>query len=139
VAKEVLRDGVDINAIDEFGRTALYFLAYSRDRDLLLYFFDKCNADPSIGDTNQGWTPRHFAAAGNASDQEKYEVIDVLLEYGANLHTRSLKSESYRDVRQKTMPSREYLDTVDDMEKELFAVYSSRWDAHVSDELHNCT
>jgi ankyrin repeat protein len=132
VAKELLQGAVDVNALDEWGRTAVHFVAYSGNHKLLLDILESHEVDVSTIECERGWTALHFAVAGPALEQEKQAVIDLLLEYGANPHIRSQTSESYRDLKRRILSSEKVRETIGAIEKDLFMVYSSWWNCPVS-------
>ena len=51
-AKLLLRHGADVNATDDFGRTALSYVCEKRCNDILRILIKEHNVDPDIADVN---------------------------------------------------------------------------------------
>lgn len=79
----MIKAGADINAIDNNGRTPLFYVArYSKTAKTVEALL-KLGADINTRDNN-GDTPLFMAAYGNKNP----EVIKALLEYGADVNIR---------------------------------------------------
>lgn len=79
----LINAGADINAINNNGRTPLFYVArYSKTAKTVEALL-KLGADINTRDNN-GYTPLFMAAYGNKNP----EVIKALLEYGADVNIR---------------------------------------------------
>lgn len=75
--KEILEKGLDPNAKDEEGSSALHLALIGLHREVAIYLLKK-GADPNLKD-NEGWTPLHIA-----SFHKNESMAKLLLKHGAD-------------------------------------------------------
>ena len=79
---ELLEEGVPVDCVNEYDRTALFYAADNNSTDVIrLLLQNGANANKQ---TRFGFTPLHYAASGNST-----EAIAVLVKYGASINIES--------------------------------------------------
>ena len=76
------------DVIDNSGRSPLHDAAQYGDSEILKLLV--LNAKGNINNSdNNGYTPLHLAAGGYKQDRNTLAKVELLLEAGANVHTRN--------------------------------------------------
>ena len=82
--RDMLDQGADVNAADDYGRTPLQLAAVTNYEPSVIKLLLDRGADVNAR-ADDGWTPLHLAAAHNDS----LSIIKLLLERGANFRASS--------------------------------------------------
>jgi ankyrin repeat protein len=92
--KQLLKNGVDVNARDENGATMLLWAAYNGSLEEVTFLL-KNGADANMQD-GLGCTPLYYAAKYN----ENVKVIQCLLDFGAdpNIKSKDTIAEMLKDI-----------------------------------------
>lgn len=96
IASHLLQAGVDVDATDELGRTALHWSTVTDNVDLMkLLLTTRFGGASPKARTNavdkRMKTPLHLAAASH----EKQHLAGILLQHGADVHARYLRHPSF--------------------------------------------
>jgi ankyrin repeat protein len=78
---KALTQGVDLNAVDDDGRTPLMHAILASDASVeMVRYLLRNGANPNIADFGQNWTVLHFAAR-----DQKLPLVQILLDAGARV------------------------------------------------------
>lgn len=108
--------GADVNAKDNKGRTPLHYITLADSsasfmdielEDAIIHLIAKGKANPNIQD-HEGNTPLHLALA----DSDKYNLVETLLEYGANPLIANSLGETAEDLIEKLALQRKFAENI---------------------------
>jgi ankyrin repeat protein len=91
--KECIRKGVDKEAKDKYGWTALHHASFDGHLEIVKYLIEKCHVDKKVKGNN-GWTALHYA-----SEQGHLEIVKYLVEVcHVDTQVDGNNGESARDI-----------------------------------------